>query len=81
MEIGSLFIAKQIFQLSIVYGIIGSLVIAPPSVVRAQELIRELSLSKNPMEGLVREASLKLYSARIKNAQVRNLGQNCSLSH
>ena len=63
------------------YGIIGSLVIAPPSVVRAQELIRELSLSKNPMEGLVRETSLKLYNARIKNAQVRNLGQNCSLSH
>ena len=60
------------------YGIIGSLVIAPPSVVRAQELIQELSLSKNPMEGLVRETTLKFYSARIKNAQVRNLGQNCN---
>ena len=50
-------------------------------MVQVQELIRGLSLWKNPMEGLVRGTPLKFYSARIKNAQVSNLGQNRSLMY
>ena len=48
-----------VFQLSIVYGMIGFWESAPPHVELAQELIRELSLLKKPMEELATDNLLK----------------------
>ena len=55
------------------YGIIGSLVIAPPSVVRAQELIRELNLLKKATEELATENLLKSKGAKRANVLVSSV--------
>ena len=44
----------------------------PPHVELAQELIRELSLLKKPMEGLAMDNLLKSKSAKPANALVSN---------
>ena len=67
---------KFVFQLSIVYGMIGSWESAPPHVELAQELIRELSLLKKPMEELATDNLLKSKGA--KRASVLVGGELCN---
>ena len=64
-------ISQKIFQLFIVYGMNGFWESALPNVELVQELIRELSLLRKPMEGLAMDNLLKSKSARPANVQVR----------
>ena len=61
---------QLVFQLSIVYGMIGFWESAPPHVELAQELIRELSLLKKPMEELATDNLLKPKGAKRANVLV-----------
>ena len=64
------------FQLSIVYGMIGFWESAPPHVELAQELIRELSLLKKPMEELATDNLLKSKGAKRENVLVSSVVRN-----
>ena len=61
---------QLVFQLSIVYGMIGFWESAPPHVELAQELIRELRLLRKQMEVLAMDNLTKSKSAKSENARV-----------
>ena len=62
-----------VFQLSIVYGMIGFWESALPHVEQEQELIRELSLLKKPMEELATDNLLKSKGAKRANVLVSSV--------